>query len=120
MSIQRLLDIAPSFTSDPLVQGCCPDRLDYSAYVQIDRAPRSLIQEAGQQAVGVFSVAAGRDDPVKHMLILINCSSEPVPLASNGDYTLNKMPDVATACCPALRAASVVGSELQCPRCTSP
>ena len=74
-----------------------------------------LPQEAPQQALGCRGISAGLHDLIKDVSILVNRPPEPVLLASDGDYDLIQMPDVAAAWRLALETASVIRPELQRP-----
>jgi hypothetical protein len=72
-------------------------------------------QEPFQQALGRLGVAAGLDNLIEHVTILIHGPPEPVLLAGDRDHDLVEVPDVAAAWRLAPETASVRGPELQRP-----
>jgi hypothetical protein len=74
-----------------------------------------LAQETPQQALGCRGVAAGLDNLIEHVTILIHGPPQPVLLARDRDDDLVEVPDVAAAWRLAPETASVRRPELQSP-----
>jgi hypothetical protein len=74
-----------------------------------------LLQKASQQALRRRGVAAGLENFIEHVTILIDSPPEPVLLASDRDHDLIQVPNVAAAWRLAPETASVRRPELQRP-----
>ncbi|RAK25649.1 hypothetical protein C7374_12138 [Falsochrobactrum ovis] len=74
-----------------------------------------LLQKSSQQSLGRLGIAAGLDDLVKHIAILINSAPQPVFPAGNGDDHLVEMPHVIPAGLLAMKATCIVWAELLYP-----
>src|SRR5215207_7636722 len=71
-----------------------------------------LLQKASQQALGGRGVAAGLDNLIEHVTILIHGPPQPVFLTRDGDHDLIEVPNVAAAWRLAPETASVRRPEL--------
>lgn len=74
-----------------------------------------LSQQSGQQPSGGFSIAAGLDDLVEQVAILVDGAPQPVLLAAYRHGHFVQMPDIARARRFPPQPAGIIRSELLCP-----
>ena len=74
-----------------------------------------LSQQPRQQAFRSFRVAAGLDDFVENVTLLIDGAPQPTPLAVDRDDDLVQVPDIAATWRFAPQATRVIFPEFDCP-----